>query len=742
MATTESKIPDIPFAFYYPQIIEALLGWKRIDLPELSDESDEEPTIQLLKAFAVVAHQNNVVADMIAQESLLRTARLPESVREHLRLIGYDMEPARPAQVELLMSLARQFAAPSVIAPLGSQVSTERDPETNITIYFETDEQVSVTATEDFTGIFAVENDVWTDYTSEANDPTTPAADWSPWADALTADAIYIGHDSVMFNRVDTFVTTPMTEGVGFGIWEYYNGDFQKTNPTSVVQNGNKLLVDVTGYLGPKSRAGTTIRVQLNSTTAFEDAVSFWTGTSNVVEVGLLGQSFVSLESSDYTIGSDWDAIPSLSSSSGTGDLYFGQLDEISYAVPQSTTANWRKTQLTDGAGDPVGSSSYWIRFRWIEAPATVPVMQYVSMSEATQYIMASATQGRTEGPELAGSSSGDPNQTFSLVLPHMILPPVESDITTEVTVDGSPWVRVENFISSAPTDEHYVIQLTGNDDTGQIKFGDGTRGRIPPAGASNIRATYRYGANENGNVGPGSVIKDRTSLSFVNTITNPRQAIGWSAAEGSTEQSLELAKQLGPAVARLRGVAVSAYDLVTLTQRYVDDSGASPFSRSVAVEGAFGPNTVELAVLAKGGGLATSDQLDELALFYNGDKNAIPPIKSRFASNQKVIATNCPKRQIDVVAKVKAIGVTEEQIENALRAVLDPEARADDGSWEWEFGEAVERSRLLHEIHKVSKSIVGVELISPAGNVALQGKELPRPGSISIEIVSLGGES
>jgi hypothetical protein len=741
MATTESKIPDIAFAFYYPQIIEALLAWKRAYLPELSDESDEEPTIQLLKAFAVVAHQNNVVADLIAQESLLRTARLPESVREHLRLIGYEMEPARPAQVELLMSLTRQFAAPSVIVPLGAQVSTDRDPETNVTIFFEVDAQVSVTATEEFTGVFAVEDGTWTDYTTEANDPTTPAADWSPWADASTAEAIYIGHDSVMFDRVDSFVTTPMTAGVGFGVWEYYNGDFQKAAPTSITQNGNKLLVDLTGYLGPTSRAGSTIRVQLNSTTAFEDAVSFWNGDANVVEVGLLGQSTVSLDPADYTIGSDWDAL-AVSSSSGTGDLYFGQLDEISYLVPQSTTANWRKTQLVDGGGNPIGSSSYWIRFRWIEAPATVPTMQYVSMSEATQYVLATATQGQTETSELVGSSSGDPNQTFELALPNMILPPVESDTVTEVTVDGSPWTRVENFIESAPTDENFVIQLTGNNDVGQIKFGDGQRGRIPPAGASNIRATYRHGADENGNVGAGTVTKDRTSLNFVNTITNPRQAIGWSAAEGSTEQSLELAKQLGPAVARLKGVAVSADDLVTLTQRYVDSSGASPFSRSVAVEGAFGPNTVELAVLAKGGGLATSEQLDELALFYNGDKNAIPPVKSHFASNQKVVATNCPQRQIDVVAKVKAVGVTEEQIENALRAVLDPEARAADGSWEWEFGEAVERSRLNHEIHRVSKSIVGVELISPAANIKLQGKELPRPGSISIEIVSPNGES
>jgi hypothetical protein len=738
MASTEYEIPDIKFlGLYYPQILQSLLDWRRASLPELSDESENEATIQLLKAFAFVGHQNNAIADLIAQESLLKTARLAESVREHLRQIGYDMEPARPAKVELLMSLTRQFAAPIVIAPLGAQASTERDAQTNVTTFFELDSQVSVTATEGFTGVYASEAGTIVDYTTEANDPTSPASDWQPWGLVPQAgDALYIGHDSIMIDRVDVFVTTSLDPGAGFGVWEFHNGDFAKAAPTSVTQDGNRLIFDLTSYLGTKSRAGTEIRVQLNRTTASEDAISYWTGDINAVEIGLLGQSQVSLDVDDYTVGSDWDVLD-ISSTSGTGDLYFGQLDEIRFPVPQGLAKNWKKTQLTDADDNPVGPPAFYFRFRWIEPPVSSPVVQYLSLDDATHYVIAEATQGQTEIDELVGSSSGEPNQVFDLVLPHMILAPVGIDSVTSVAVSGSPWTRVENFIASKPTDEHFVIELTSNDDTGQIKFGDGTRGKIPAPGASNIRATYRHGANENGNVGAGTVTKDRTSLNFVNTITNPRQASGWSAAEGSTAQSLELAKQLGPAVARLKGVAVSADDLIPLTLRYVDDQGASPFSRAVAVEESFGPNTVELVVLAKGSGLATTEQLEDLALFFNGDKNAIPPIPSRFAANQEVTATNCPKRAIDVVAKVKATGVTEEQIENALISILNPESRATDGSWEWQFGEAVERSRIDHEIHKVSNSIVGVELISPAANIFLQPRELPIAGSISIEVIS-----
>src|SRR5690606_13017082 len=138
-----------------------------------------------------------------------------------------------------------------------------------------------------------------------------------------------------------------------------------------------------------------------------------------------------------------------------------------------------------------------------------------------------------------------------------------------------------------------------------------------------------------------------------------------------------------------------------------------------------FGPKTVELVVVAKGGGLASSGQLDELELFFNGDKYATPPVPAHFTANQKVTATNYTPKAIDVVAKVRGTNVTAIQVENALRAVLDPEALAADGvTYEWDFGEAVSRSRLDHEIHKISTSIIDVELIAPATNVNLTFRE------------------
>src|SRR6185436_19690811 len=77
MSSTTVQIPNFKFAsFYYGQILEALTLYKRQFAPELTDESEFEPAMQLLRAFALVGHLNNVLSDIIANETTLPTAQL------------------------------------------------------------------------------------------------------------------------------------------------------------------------------------------------------------------------------------------------------------------------------------------------------------------------------------------------------------------------------------------------------------------------------------------------------------------------------------------------------------------------------------------------------------------------------------------------------------------------------------------------------------------------------------------
>ncbi len=79
--------------------------------------------------------------------------------------------------------------------------------------------------------------------------------------------------------------------------------------------------------------------------------------------------------------------------------------------------------------------------------------------------------------------------------------PPVEPQAKAEVrvSVEGVEWRPVKSFENSRPDDGHYVVSID-EDGSATVVFGDGIRGRLPPAGAT-VRVSYRYSAGSQGNV-------------------------------------------------------------------------------------------------------------------------------------------------------------------------------------------------------------------------------------------------
>lgn len=67
------------------------------------------------------------------------------------------------------------------------------------------------------------------------------------------------------------------------------------------------------------------------------------------------------------------------------------------------------------------------------------------------------------------------------------------------IEVDDESWTRVADFKSSGPTDKHYALKVT-EEGSAEVRFGDGERGRQPPAGAT-ISTHYRHGGGAEGNV-------------------------------------------------------------------------------------------------------------------------------------------------------------------------------------------------------------------------------------------------
>ena len=197
-----------------------------------------------------------------------------------------------------------------------------------------------------------------------------------------------------------------------------------------------------------------------------------------------------------------------------------------------------------------------------------------------------SATHGVTLENEVVGSSRGAPGQVF-----HALRTPIlEGEILQVREADAAPWEpgwsgqeasadevesgeigtgagaavwrrwhAVSDLLGSRQDDHHYVLDRQ----TGEVRFGDGRRGRIPPAGRGNIRLRrYRIGGGAHGNKPAGALVQLRTTLPYVESVCNVVDAAG-----GVDLEPIARARQRGATTVRHRGRAVTAEDYEDLAR-------------------------------------------------------------------------------------------------------------------------------------------------------------------------------
>jgi hypothetical protein len=719
MAGQEVTVPSFEFSsFLYPDILEALILFKRQNAPELTDESEFEPLIQMLRAFALVGHLNNVLIDVIANETTLPTANLPETIRNMLRLIDYELSPASPAVTDLVYKLNSVIGAATEVVPLSSQAATRRTDADSEVIFYEANVGVTVQPTNVFGAAFT-ETTVFADVTSQVNTGAPPWT-WTPFSDN---DKLYFIHQNAMWNEMD--VEASGTGNIVIGVWEFFDNDFSDVRNEFIFNLGSTLRFYINNLLGTQKRAGANVRVLLNETQVSEEATSQWDGSSNFVDVTFLGQASPSTDPDDYSVGVQWQELDNVDD----GTVNLEQDGVVSFDLPQSTTRNWETTEIN-------GFTGFAIRFRVVEqSGGSAPTMGRVRMDTGDQFVTTTVTQGRSQTAEVLGSSNGTPDQRFESAREFFI---TDSDV---LRVDASEWTRVDSFLESTSQDEHYVVEL-GENDKATFAFGDGSNGKIPPIGQGNVEVDYRWNAELDGNVGANTIIVDKQGLTFVTSLFNPRQAAGWTESEAGSTESLENAKVAGPANLRIVEVALGPDDIEDLSISFTDSNGSSPVIRAKAVEEGFGVKTVKLVAVGSGGGLITASQLTELDTFFNGDPTAVPVKRKRVVANQEVTSVNYTPKVVDVTAQVEVpadSGITIAQIENQLSAILKPDVRNVDGvTFVWQFGGKVPTSRLTHEIFEVDELIRDVDITVPAADIQLGGTELPLVGTLTITLVEV----
>lgn len=410
-----TTIPNFEFSgFYYFDILRDVLRYLRINVPEITDESDEEPFIQLARAWALAHHYANVRLDIVANETLLPSARLLESVRSQLKLIDFTLKPATPATAEMVMQFSSLFTDPStLIVPRNSQFATE-DTEEAAQIIFEAIQDYFISQTDRLTNVFvnpsvaitlsaksgnlfdyvssitpaegdliiqgsnyAIVDEIIDANTIRVNDGTNinngaallagsnfgSDKAGEAFVGALTfdfgdpepkaGDILYLIHDTIMWDQINFIVAQAYKTGIK-GVWEFYDGSFEDENPDDVTNLGPNLEMDLTTLLGNEDRSGTVVQVTYAQTAVSEQVASQWVGNKNILRTtGLLGQITPSEEPDDYLVGTVWAPL-SLVANGENNEGEFSQNGFISYALPQEIKKNWAKTTINGKQGWPL----------------------------------------------------------------------------------------------------------------------------------------------------------------------------------------------------------------------------------------------------------------------------------------------------------------------------------------------------------------------------------------------------
>ncbi len=395
--------------------------------------------------------------------------------------------------------------------------------------------------------------------------------------------------------------------------------------------------------------------------------------------------------------------------------------------VVRDETSNLTATGIVEFLAPPdfaahteFGTNAWWLRVRWDTGdydtdpridrifPNTGMAAQTVTVrNEVLGSSDGSANQSfrTTRAPVLAGESlavresempSGDELKTILedegpgavLVIPDSAGKPSEIWVT---------WHEVPDFYASDSRSRHYALDHV----TGEVGFGDGLSGMIPPVGSANIRlALYKTGGGVRGNRPAGSIVQLKTTVPYIDKVTNYVDATGGVDAESTGSLVSRAPMEIRH---RHRAVTPEDYeDLVHLASSDVArvlcvpnrDLVADPFDHMPPILG-----NVSLIMVPN-----------------TTDPNPQPSVEL-IRRVQKFISASCPVTATVLVvgplylrvnvqaeiglASLEGAGKVASKVQNALAAFLHPLTGGVDGKG-WEFGREPHRSDIYSVIEKI----------------------------------------
>ncbi|MBR8837437.1 MAG: putative baseplate assembly protein [Stigonema ocellatum SAG 48.90 = DSM 106950] len=169
------------------------------------------------------------------------------------------------------------------------------------------------------------------------------------------------------------------------------------------------------------------------------------------------------------------------------------------------------------------------------------------------------ATHGETRTEILGSGDASAVNQQFTLSQGSLtyLSAPTPSGVTStlEVYVNDVRWSEAESLNQLSPTDRCFVTQ-TDNNGKITIIFGDGKNGARLPNGIENVKAVYRTGIGQAGNIAAEQINQLVTQPLGLKGVINPQPATG-----GADPESRDQIRRNAPAGMTSLNRAVSVKD-------------------------------------------------------------------------------------------------------------------------------------------------------------------------------------
>jgi len=350
--------------------------------------------------------------------------------------------------------------------------------------------------------------------------------------------------------------------------------DYQMSRPSAAT-------VDMVFALASVQTEDTVVAqgTQLLTNPLFEGdtGILFETLDDLIIRAGTLGNESIAAVVQEYNDLPTDTSLPDAEDSLEVNTVYFVVAEDAYYRV--NNTGNWELLNVTPPDSVSVGDYVYSVSAE--EGLSKVYTFPAVSQSEAFL---------RFRIPETG----------------------IIQDSTKSYVDEGggfNEWPIIQSWLE-ADFDDKNTVLYTDADGNVDLEFGNNIQGKQLNAG-NVVRATYRVGGGEEGNVGAHTIVNINTPQSIYWVIdyntkvvagcTNPLQASG-----GADEESIDEARRKGPQSLRTLYRAVTAEDFKTICE------SVPGVSRCAVIQGgqieSCGFCAITLAVYPEGGGPLSSE--------------------------------------------------------------------------------------------------------------------------------------